>query len=135
MSPDTVLDALGEPGRRQLMVLLHERGESTVTALVDASGIRQPQVSKHLKVLSHAELVSVRPDGRRRYYRLRPNGLKAAHDWFGQFEDVWQDRFDALDALVSGPDPTPDVTGLDQSDPQPEPQSETPPDPDTTKDT
>ena len=63
--------------------------------------MRQPQVSKHLKVLADAGLVEARVDGRFRRYRLDGRGLQAAHDWFGSFEDVWQERFDALDALVS----------------------------------
>jgi len=98
---ELALDAVGEPNRRRLLDLLREHGESTVTELVEASGLRQPQVSKHLKTLFGADLVSVRPDGRRRLYRLDATGLRAAHDWFASFEDVWQQRFDALDALVS----------------------------------
>jgi DNA-binding transcriptional ArsR family regulator len=103
---ELVLDAVGEPNRRQLLELLHRHHESTVTELVDASGLRQPQVSKHLKVLAGAQLVSVRSDGRFRRYRLDGRGLQAAHDWFASFEDVWHARFDALDELVSSdPDP------------------------------
>jgi DNA-binding transcriptional ArsR family regulator len=100
-SPNLVLDAVGEPNRRRLLELLHERSESTVSALVEASGMRQPQVSKHLKVLAEASLVTVRADGRHRHYRLDGRGLQSAHDWFASFEDVWQARFDALDELVS----------------------------------
>ena len=96
-----VLDAVGEPNRRHLLELLYERRESTVSELVDASGMRQPQVSKHLKVLATACLVSVRADGRHRHYRLDGRGLQSAHDWFASFEDVWHARFDALDELVS----------------------------------
>ncbi len=100
-----VLDALGEANRRQLLELLHQHGESTVTALVERSGLRQPSVSKHLKVLSEADLVTVRPERRQRHYRLEPTGLQAAYEWFASFEDVWQQRFDTLDALVSGDAP------------------------------
>ena len=96
-----VLDAVGEPNRRRLLELLHRQPESTVTELVEASGLRQPQVSKHLKVLVGATLASVRAEGRHRHYRLDGRGLQAAHDWFASFEDVWQARFDALDELVS----------------------------------
>ncbi len=101
VSANPVLDAVGEPNRRLLLELLHQLNESTVTELVDASGMRQPQVSKHLKVLAGASLVSVRSDGRHRRYRLDGRGLQAAHDWFASFEDVWHARFDALDELVS----------------------------------
>ena len=96
-----VLDALGDANRRHLLELLREYGESTVTSLVDRSGLRQPSVSKHLKVLSEGDLVTVRSEGRRRHYRLQPTGLRAAYEWFASFEDVWQHRFDTLDALVS----------------------------------
>jgi DNA-binding transcriptional ArsR family regulator len=99
---EMALEALGEANRRHLLELLHQRDESTVSELVDASGLRQPQVSKHLKVLVSASLASVRTDGRYRRYRLDCRGLRAAHDWFASFEDVWQRRFDALDELVSG---------------------------------
>ncbi len=100
-STDFILDAVGEPNRRHLLELLHQRNESTVSELVEASGLRQPQVSKHLKVLAAAKLVSARADGRHRHYRLDGRGLEAAHDWFASFEDVWRSRFDALDDLVS----------------------------------
>ena len=98
---DLVLDAVGEPNRRRLLELLHQQDESTVSELVRASGLNQPQVSKHLKVLASAMLVSVRADGRHRHYRLDGVGLQAAHDWFASFDDVWHARFDALDELVS----------------------------------
>ncbi|MDW3218265.1 MAG: metalloregulator ArsR/SmtB family transcription factor [Acidimicrobiales bacterium] len=105
---DRVLDAVGEPNRRRLLELLHQHEESTVSELVRASGMNQPQVSKHLKVLATATLVSVRADGRHRHYRLDGTGLRVAHDWFASFDDVWQSRFDALDELVStDPNPTP----------------------------
>lgn len=98
---DLVLDAVGEPNRRRLLELLHQQDESTVSELVRASGLNQPQVSKHLKVLASAMLVSVRADGRHRHYRLDGAGLQAAHDWFASFDDVWHARFDTLDELVS----------------------------------
>jgi DNA-binding transcriptional ArsR family regulator len=101
MQADLVLDAVGEPNRRLLLQLLHRRTESSVSELVQDSGLRQPQVSKHLKVLAGAALVSARTDGRHRRYRLDGTGLQAAHDWFASFEDVWHARFDALDELVS----------------------------------
>ena len=101
MTTKTALDALGEVNRRRLLDLLHHLRESTVSGLVEASGMRQPQVSKHLKVLADACLVSVRAEGRHRHYRLDARGLQSAHDWLSAFEDVWQARFDALDDLVS----------------------------------
>ena len=119
LATDLVLDAIGEPNRRHLLEVLHRLGESTVSELVDAAGLNQPQVSKHLKVLAGASLVSSRPDGRHRHYRLDGRGLQAAHDWFASFEDVWQARFDALDELVSSnpdPDPNPDPDHSQETD-------------------
>ncbi len=108
MDANLVLDAVGEPNRRRLLQLLHQRSESTVSELVEDSGLRQPQVSKHLKVLAGASLVTGRTDGRHRRYRLDGQGLQVAHDWFASFEDVWHARFDALDELVSSdPDTNP----------------------------
>ena len=80
METTAVLNALGEPNRRQLLELLNGHRELTVSELVGASGLNQPQVSKHLKVLTGAALVSVRTDGRYRRYRLDGRGLKAAEE-------------------------------------------------------
>ena len=99
VSANPVLDAVGEPNRRHLLELLHASTEATVSELVLASGMRQPQVSKHLKVLAGAVV-------RRRCGRTAAiadtastgEASRAAHDWFASFEDVWQARFDALDA-------------------------------------
>ena len=104
---DLVLDAVGEPNRRRLLECLRLRNPSTVSDLVQASGLRQPQVSKHLKVLANADLVTARANGRHRHYELNGTGLQAANDWFASFEEVWHARFDALDQLVSS-DPDPD---------------------------
>lgn len=98
---DLIMSAVAEPSRRQLLELLHQRDEFTVSELVEATGLRQPQVSKHLKVLANAELVTARAEGKHRHYRLEGRGLQTAHDWFASFEDVWLARFDALDQLVS----------------------------------
>ena len=115
---DLVLDAVGEPNRRHLLRLLHDQRETTVSELVAASGMRQPQVSKHLKVLSRAALVSARTDGRYRRYRLDGRGLRSAHDWFASFEDVWHARFDTLDELVStDPDTPPDTDSPQEARP------------------
>lgn len=123
---ESVLDAVGEPNRRRLLELLRLRHESTVSELVEASGLRQPQVSKHLSVLAEAELVAARSDGRYRRYRLDGRGLRAAHDWFASFEDVWHARFDALDTLVSGDAGQPDQPHAPDPSHQPEHPEENP---------
>ncbi|MBS1676454.1 MAG: helix-turn-helix transcriptional regulator [Actinobacteria bacterium] len=94
-----VFNAVAEPRRREVIDLL-AGGERSVGELVSALGTPQPQVSKHLRVLLEVELVSVRREGRHRLYRLEGQGLKQIHDWVGAFAPLWQERLDALDAVV-----------------------------------
>jgi DNA-binding transcriptional ArsR family regulator len=94
-----VFNAVAEPRRRQILDLLSS-GERSVTELVRALGLAQPQVSKHLKVLREVGAVDVREDGRRRVYRLNGPALKPIHDWVKEYAAIWSDRFDALDAVL-----------------------------------
>lgn len=94
-----VFNAVAEPRRRDLIDVLAS-GERTVTELVDGLGLSQPQVSKHLKVLREVGLVAVTEDGRFRRYRLVGEPLKPIHDWISNYERVWNERFDALEAVV-----------------------------------
>jgi DNA-binding transcriptional ArsR family regulator len=71
-----------------------------VNDLVDALGLAQPLVSKHLRVLREVGAVAVREDGRRRLYRLNGGALKPIHDWVSNYERLWSDRFDQLDAVL-----------------------------------
>ena len=93
MSP---FEAIAEPRRRQLLELLRA-GERPAGELVEATGLSQPGVSKHLKLLREAGLVSVRPDGQRRLYRLEPAELAALDAWLKPFRQFWAERLDALD--------------------------------------
>lgn len=93
MSP---FEAIAEPNRRRLLDLLRE-GERPAGALVDATGLSQPGVSKHLKLLREAGLVSVRPDGQRRLYRLEAGRFAEVDAWLTPFRRAWADRLDALE--------------------------------------
>ncbi|MEA2493161.1 MAG: hypothetical protein QOJ29_1072 [Thermoleophilaceae bacterium] len=93
-------NAVAEAGRRQLLDVLAD-GEATVGELVDRLGFTQPQVSKHLGVLRAVDLVSVRVDGRRRWYRLNGPALQPVHDWVRSFEHTWNARLDRLDDLLA----------------------------------
>jgi DNA-binding transcriptional ArsR family regulator len=73
-------NAVAEPRRRQILDAL-AFGERPVNDLVELTGLAQPQVSKHLRVLREVEAVEVREEGRRRLYRLNGSALKPIHDW------------------------------------------------------
>jgi len=92
-------NAVAEPRRRQILDLLAS-GERPVNELVRLTGLAQPQVSKHLRVLREVGTVDVRGEGRRRLYRLNGHALKPIHDWVKTYEQTWTDRFDALDEAL-----------------------------------
>jgi DNA-binding transcriptional ArsR family regulator len=93
---DGVFDCLAEPHRRRVLDLLRE-GERSAGDLVTAIGISQPGLSKHLRVLRQAGLVSARIDGQRRIYALRPEALAAVDAWLAPYRSFWADRLGALD--------------------------------------
>jgi len=84
-----VFNAIAEESRRSILEFLAV-GERPVNDIVQALGLAQPQVSKHLRVLREVELVMVREDGRRRLYRLNGERLKPVYDWAETFERFWK---------------------------------------------
>jgi DNA-binding transcriptional ArsR family regulator len=91
-----VFNAVAEGRRREILDLLIS-GEKAVGTIVADLSLSQPQVSKHLRVLSEVGLVSSRADGRRRLYRLEPGHLRPLHDWLAKYEQAWNERFDRMD--------------------------------------
>jgi DNA-binding transcriptional ArsR family regulator len=94
-----VFNAVAEPRRREILDVLAD-GERPVNALVDALGLGQPQVSKHLRVLREVGAVDVREAGRQRLYRLNGPALRPIHDWVTAYERTWSERFEELDAVL-----------------------------------
>jgi DNA-binding transcriptional ArsR family regulator len=92
-------NAVAEPRRRQILDLL-AGGERPVNDLVRELGVAQPQVSKHLRVLREVGVVDVRDQGRQRVYRLNGRALKPIHDWVKNYERLWSERFEQLDAVL-----------------------------------
>ncbi len=92
----TPFEAIAEPQRRRLLDLLRA-GERPAGDLVEATGLSQPGVSKHLKLLREAGLVSMRPHGQRRLYRLESRALAELDAWLKPFRQFWAHRLDALD--------------------------------------
>jgi DNA-binding transcriptional ArsR family regulator len=92
-----VFAVLAEPHRRRILDLLLV-GERAVGDLVAELPLAQPTVSKHLKVLRQAGLVTVRSDAQRRLYRLRPEPLRELDEWLAPYRAAWAARLDALEA-------------------------------------
>lgn len=101
----TVFDVVAEPNRRRILELLRD-GEQPAGALVAALDLAQPTVSKHLRMLLEAGLVTVRPDAQRRWYRLRPEGLRELDEWLAPYRELWADRLDDLERHLDGMDDT-----------------------------
>lgn|SRR5579863_1980720 len=95
----TTFRALAEPNRFQIVELLRE-GPRPVGDMVHQLRLRQPQVSKHLRVLSDAGLVDVRVDAQRRIYALRPAPLRELEVWLERYRRIWEGNYQRLDALL-----------------------------------
>jgi|SRR5262249_22928838 DNA-binding transcriptional ArsR family regulator len=91
-----VFNAIAEAHRREILDALIT-GEKPVGAIVNDLSMSQPQVSKHLRVLSEVGLVSCRAEGRRRLYRLEAAHLRPLHDWLAKYEQAWNERLDRVD--------------------------------------
>ena len=91
-----VFNAIAEAHRREILDALIA-GEKAVGTIVNDVSMSQPQVSKHLRVLSEAGLVSCRAEGRRRLYRLEPARLRLFHEWLAQYEQAMNARLDRMD--------------------------------------
>jgi len=110
MNP-AILSALAEPNRLGIVELL-AREPLTVGEIAARLQIRQPQASKHLRVLTDAGVVEVEAVANRRICRLRPEPFRELDDWLGTYRTLWQDRFDQLDEYLQHLQQQP-------SDPQP----------------
>lgn len=93
------LTALAEPNRKQIVELLRE-GPLTVGEIADRLGLRQPQASKHLKVLNESGILEVMPEMNRRIYKLRAEPFRELDLWVNSFRQVMGDRFDKLDEYL-----------------------------------
>lgn len=92
----TTLSALAEPNRMAIVELLRD-GPLTVGEIANRLGLRQPQASKHLKVLSENRIVEVQAEANRRIYKLRPEPFQALNSWVQSFRHVMEARFNNLD--------------------------------------
>lgn len=94
-----VFGALADPTRREILVALR-RGEATVAELAKPFAVSQPAVSKHLKVLEQAGLITRSRRGTARLSRLEAAPLRAATEWLIDYRAYWGESFDRLDDLL-----------------------------------
>jgi DNA-binding transcriptional ArsR family regulator len=92
-----VFQILADPTRRRIVDVLR-RGERSVGELVELVDIGQPGVSRQLAILEDADFVTVRPDGRRRLYSLRPDPFHELSDFVSTYRAIWEPRLDRFAA-------------------------------------
>lgn len=95
--------ALGEPSRLRIVELLRD-GPLPVGTIVERLGIRQPQVSKHLRVLADSDIVACEVRHRHHIYRLRPERFEAVSHWVDSFEQLSATRLESLGSLLQNLD-------------------------------
>ena len=90
-------NAIAEPRRRHILDFIAAE-ERSVNEIADALELGQPSVSKHLQVLLHVSLVTVRRDGRRTMYRTNAETLRTVHDWSRMFAQHWRSQLRRIKA-------------------------------------
>jgi DNA-binding transcriptional ArsR family regulator len=116
MTADAVLEAIVEPTRRRILDAVRTE-ERSVTELVERLGMSQPGVSRHLRILRDAGLVTVRSDAQRRLYGLRSEPLRELDDWLEPYRTEWSTRLDALSRHLerTAPSAVPDPASKEPS--------------------
>ncbi|MCA9867031.1 MAG: winged helix-turn-helix transcriptional regulator [Anaerolineae bacterium] len=104
-------NAVAEPQRRRIIDLL-AHGEQSVNDIAAALQMRQPQVSKHLRVLREVGLVRARGEGRQQFYTLNSEALRPIYEWVSPYEQTWRERFERLDELLDELQTQPNEDGL-----------------------
>lgn len=98
---DQAFQALADPVRREILAQL-SRGDQTAGALAEPFSISRPAISRHLKVLREAGLVSVRVDGRARWFSLNGDGVTDAEIWLDELRYAWRSSLFELKSFVEG---------------------------------
>lgn len=96
---DATFLALGDRTRRAILARL-ARGDASVAELAEPFAMSQPAISKHLKVLERAGLISAGQDAQRRPRRIEARPLADARDWLERYREIWEANFQRLDGLL-----------------------------------
>lgn len=94
-----IFETLADPSRRRIVEVLRD-GEQQVNDIVRQAGIHQSGVSRHLRILHETGFVSVRPDGQRRLYALRPEPFRELEGWLASYQQLWEARLDRFGAAL-----------------------------------
>lgn len=92
-------ETLADPKRRLIIDALRH-GERQVNDIVEVAGIHQSGVSRHLRILHEAGFVTVRPDGQRRLYALKPEPFQELEAWLAGYRQLWEARLDRFGAAL-----------------------------------
>lgn len=98
MSPQSVFAAVSNPDRRRILDLLKDGGRPAGELVAEFPELPQPAVSRHLRVLREAGLVSVSAQAQRRIYSLQPLGLREVDAWVSLYRRFWAERLDMLES-------------------------------------
>jgi DNA-binding transcriptional ArsR family regulator len=96
---DAMFSALADPTRRAILARL-ATGEASVMELAEPFEMSQPAISKHLKVLERAGLISIGQDAQRRPRRLEGDAMLEAIEWLERYREIWEQNYQRLDALL-----------------------------------
>src|SRR5213593_239205 len=110
---DATFAALADPTRRAILARLAS-GQAAVMELAEPFAMSQPAISKHLKVLEHAGLISSGRDAQRRPRRLEPKRLGEATKWLERYRRLWEGNYRRLDALLDELKTKPETPGDDR---------------------
>lgn len=100
LARETYFSALADPTRMRIVEMLAANGQLSASSISRRFTMSAPAISQHLKVLKTAELVKVRVEAQQRIYTINPDGMGEMQDWLQQMRNMWNERFDALDALL-----------------------------------
>ena len=92
--------ALSDPTRRKIIEMLASNGPMSASDICEQFKVSPPAISQHLKALREADLVQMEKQAQQRIYQLNPDGMHELEDWAKSLLQLWDQRFDALDALL-----------------------------------
>jgi DNA-binding transcriptional ArsR family regulator len=93
--------AVADPTRRKIVEMLALQGQMSATQIADQFPVSAQAISQHLKILREAKVVHMDKRAQQRLYRVNPESLRAIESWAHQIAELWQERFDAIAALLA----------------------------------